>query len=236
LADYGNIGTASESNYLRIGIFGGTFNPVHLGHLRSAEEVREAFALDRIYFVPASQPPHKKTNALADAKHRLRMVELAVADNPSFIASAIELERSGPSYSIDTIRRFHTDLPDAVFFFILGLDAFREIHTWKEYTLIPSLCNLIVTSRPGLSTSSIDQFIPVALQTTLWYDPALKMYRHTSGHCLVFHEIQGLNISASQVRQIVRQRKSLRYLVPSAVEAYITEHTFYHNHNEESHH
>jgi nicotinate-nucleotide adenylyltransferase len=236
LADYGNIGTASKSNYLRIGIFGGTFNPIHLGHLRSAEEVREAFALDRIYFVPAAQPPHKKTNALADAKHRLKMVELAVADNSSFIASAIELERSGPSYSVDTIRRFHMDLPDAVFFFILGLDAFREIHTWKEYTLIPSLCNLIVTSRPGLSTPSIDQFIPVALQTTLWYDPALKMYRHTSGHCLAFHEIQGLNISASQVRQIVRQRKSLRYLVPSAVEAYITEHTFYHNHNEESHH
>jgi nicotinate-nucleotide adenylyltransferase len=236
LADYGNIGTASESNYLRIGIFGGTFNPVHLGHLRSVEEVREAFALDRIYFVPAAQPPHKKTNALADAKHRLKMVELAVADNPSFIASAIELERSGPSYSIDTIRRFHTDLPDAVFFFILGLDAFREIHTWKEYTLIPSLCNLIVTSRPGLSTPPIDQVIPVALQTTLWYDPALKMYRHTSGHCLTFHEIQGLNISASQVRQIVRQKKSLRYLVPSAVEAYITEHTLYYNHNEESYH
>jgi len=236
LADYGTMGTASESNRLRIGIFGGTFNPIHLGHLRSAEEVREAFALDRIYFVPAAQPPHKKTNALADAKHRLKMVELAVADNPSFIASAIELERFGPSYSIDTIRCFHTDLPDAVLFFILGLDAFREIHTWKEYTLIPSFCNLIVTSRPGLSTPSIDQFIPVALQTTLWYDPALKMYRHTSGRCLAFHEIQGLNISASQIRQIVRQRKSLRYLVPSAVEAYITEHTFYHNHNEESHH
>jgi nicotinate-nucleotide adenylyltransferase len=234
LADYGNIGTASESNYLRIGIFGGTFNPVHHGHLRSAEEVREAFALDRIYFVPAAQPPHKKTNALADANHRLKMVELAVADNPSFIASTIELDRSGPSYSIDTIRRFHTDLPDAVFFFILGLDAFREIHTWKEYTLIPSLCNLIVTSRPGISTPPIDQFIPVALQTTLWYDPALKMYRHTSGHCLAFHEIQGLNISASQIRQIVRRGKSLRYLVPSAVEAYIAEHIFYRN--EESQH
>jgi nicotinate-nucleotide adenylyltransferase len=230
------MGTTSESNRLRIGIFGGTFNPIHLGHLRSAEEVREAFALDRIYFVPAAQPPHKQTNALADANHRLKMVELAVADNPSFIASTIELDRSGPSYSIDTIRRFHTDLPDAVFFFILGLDAFREIHTWKEYTFIPSLCNLIVTSRPGLSTLPIDQFIPVALQTTLWYDPALKMYRHTSGHCLAFHEIQGLNISASQVRQIVRQRKSLRYLVPSAVEAYIVEHTFYHNYNEESQH
>ena len=236
MADHDTMGTTSEVNRLRIGIFGGTFNPIHLGHLRSAEEVREAFALDRIYFVPAAQPPHKKTNALADAKHRLKMVELAVADNPSFIASAIELERSGPSYSIDTIRRFHTDLPDAVLFFILGLDAFREIHTWKEYTLIPSFCNLIVTSRPGLSTPSIDQFIPVALQTTLWYDPALKMYRHTSGHCLAFHEIQGLNISASQIRQVVRQRKSLRYLVPSAVKAYITEHTFYHNHNEESHH
>ena len=221
------VGTPSSRATLNVGILGGTFNPIHLGHLRSAEEVREAFALDRIYLVPAAQPPHKSTHGLVAAPHRLKMVELAIADNPFFFASAIELERSGLSYSIDTIRHFRIELPSASLFFILGLDAFREIHTWKEYSHIPALCNLIVTSRPGISTPPIDQLLPVALQTMLWYDPAIKMYRHTSGHYLTFHEIQGLNISASQVRTIALQGKSLRYLVPSAVEAYIAEQTLY---------
>ena len=217
-----NLGTTPERNGLKIGILGGTFNPIHLGHLRSAEEVREALQLDRIYFVPSAQPPHKSRVGLAAAAQRLQMVELAVDGNPFFFPSAIELERSGLSYSIDTIRRFHVDLPSATFFFILGLDAFREIHTWKDYQLIPSLCHLVVTSRPGISTPPIDQLLPVALQSSLWYDPSTKMYCHTSGHYLIFHEIHGLNISASQVRTIALQGKSLRYLVPSAVAAYIT--------------
>ena len=226
LATRSPVGTGSEDKN-RIGILGGTFNPIHLGHLRSADEVRETFALDRIYFVPAAQPPHKKSQALADARHRLKMVELAIAGNPFFFPSSIELERSGPSYSIDTIRHFCSDLPNATIFFILGLDAFREIHTWKDYLLIPSLCNVIVTSRPGISAPTSDQLLPVALHTTLWYDPTIKMYRHPSGHCLIFHEIQGLNISASQIRHIAQQGKSLRYLIAPAVNNYIAEHTLY---------
>src|SRR2546425_973537 len=106
---------------LKIGLFGGTFNPIHLGHLRSAEEVREAFALDHISFVPAAQPPHKSGGELAAATHRLRMVELAVADNPYFSASAIELERPGTSYSVDTIRHFLTVFQPASLLFIIGI-------------------------------------------------------------------------------------------------------------------
>jgi nicotinate-nucleotide adenylyltransferase len=226
--------TLSTRSDLKVGILGGTFNPIHLGHLRSAEEIRETFTLDRIYFVPSAQPPHKSSQGLVPASHRLKMVELAVADNPHFFPSARELERPGPSYSIDTIRHFRTDLPSASLFFILGFDAFREIHTWKDYGLIPGLSNVIVTSRPGMPTPPIDQFLPVALQTMLWYDPAIKMYRHTSGYRLAFHEIQGLNISASQVRQLALQGKSLRYLVPTAVNAYISEHALYQD--EESQH
>ena len=235
MTDLRTVKTTPDRKGLKVGILGGTFNPIHLGHLRSAEEVREALALDRIYFVPSAHPPHKSTNGLAAAAHRLKMVELAVHDNPFFLPSTIELERSGLSYSIDTIRRFHTDLPSAVFFFILGLDAFREIHTWKDYQLIPSLCHVIVTSRPGIATPPIDQLLPVALQTSLWYDSSTKMYHHISGHCLIFHEIQGLNISASQVRAIALQGKSLRYLVPSTVEAYITAATLYQQHEESQH-
>ena len=212
---------------LKIGIFGGTFNPIHLGHLRSAEEIRETFALNRIYFVPAARPPHRSGDTLVSATHRLRMVELAVADNPFFQASAVELERTGPSYSIDTIRHFRHELEPASVFFVVGLDAFREIHTWKEYASIPALCHLIVTSRPGVPTPPQEQLLPVALQPALWYDSSLRMYRHTSGHTLIFHEIQGLQISASQVRATVRQGKSVRYLVPSPVAAYIADNALY---------
>jgi len=221
------VNTPSDCRGLKIGIFGGTFNPIHLGHLRSAEEIRETFALDRIYFVPAARPPHRSGDTLVSATHRLKMVELAVADNPFFQASAVELERTGPSYSVDTIRHFRHELEPTAIFFVVGIDAFREIHTWKEYASIPALCHLIVTSRPGVSTPPPEQLLPVALQPALWYDPAQRMYRHTSGHSLVFHEIHGLRISASQVRALLRQRKSIRYLVPSTVAAYIADNALY---------
>jgi len=211
----------------KIGLFGGTFNPIHLGHLRSAEEVREACALDRIYFVPAAQPPHKSGSELAAATHRLRMVELAVADNPYFSASAIELERPGTSYSVDTIRHFLTAFQPASLLFIIGNDAFRELATWKDYALIPGLCDLLVTSRPGVPTPAPGQFLPVALKTLFWYDSRTNVYRHTSGHFLIPHEIAGLDISSSTIRGKVREGKSLRYLVHPAVEAYITHHALY---------
>ncbi len=212
---------------MRIGLFGGTFNPIHLGHLRSAEEVREAFTLDRIYFVPAAQPPHKGGRDLAPATHRLRMVELAVADNPCFSASAVELERLGTSYSVDTIRHFLAVFQPASLLFIVGIDAFRELATWKDYAVIPTLCDLLVTSRPGTLTPSPAQLLPVALKALFWYDPTTNVYRHTSGHFLILQEIAGLDIAASTIRGKVRQGKSVRYLVPPAVEAYITHHALY---------
>jgi nicotinate-nucleotide adenylyltransferase len=195
--------------------------------LRSAEEVREAFALDCLYFVPAAQPPHKGGSELAPATQRLRMVELAVADNPYFSASSIELDRPGISYSIDTIRHFLTVLQPASLLFILGLDAFHELATWKDYALIPRLCDLLVTSRPGTPTPSPDQLLPVALKPLFWYDPKTNVYRHTSGHSLILHEIAGLDIAASAIRGKVREGKSIRYLVHPFVEAYITHHALY---------
>jgi nicotinate-nucleotide adenylyltransferase len=221
------VNTPPDCRGLKIGIFGGTFNPIHLGHLRSAEEIRETFALDRMYFVPAARPPHRSEDTLVSAPQRLKMVELAVADNPFFQVSSVELERTGPSYSVDTIRYFCDELNPAALFFVVGIDAFHEIHTWKDYASIPGLCHLIVTSRLGVSSPSPEQLLPVALQPALWYDPAHKMYRHTSGHSLVFHEIHGLQISASQVRVLLRHRQSIRYLVPSTVAAYIADNALY---------
>lgn len=212
---------------LTIGLFGGTFNPIHLGHLRSAEVVREEFALDRVYFIPSARPPHKGGEDLAPAYHRLKMVELAIADNPFFAVSAVELEREGLSYSVDTIRHFLATLQPSSVFFILGVDAFREIHTWKEYQVIPELCNIIVTSRPGTTLPPLDRLLPVALRTAFCYDSTTKMYRHNSGHTVVSHEIDGLNISASAIREKAYRGKSVRYLVPTPIESYIAENTLY---------
>lgn len=206
---------------MKVGIFGGTFNPIHCGHLRSAEDVREAFALDRVYFVPAAHPPHKSAADLISAKHRLKMVELAVADNPFFLASSIELERSGPSYSVDTLRYFLTALQPASLAFIIGIDAFLDLASWKEYERIPALCDIIVTTRPGAMVPVVEQFLPVALKNSFCYDPQTHMYRHISGHSLILHHITGLSLASSTIRSIIRQGRSIRYLVPPTVEAYL---------------
>lgn len=212
---------------MRIGIFGGTFNPIHCGHLRSAEDVREAFSLDRVYFVLAARPPHKGTEEIAPVEHRLKMVELAIADNPSFVASSVEIERAGLSYSIDTIRSFLATLRPESLAFMIGVDAFRELCSWKEYECIPTLCDIIVTSRPGENVSSLETLIPVALKSAFWYDSSVHMHRHVSGHFLALHEIIGLLIASSTIRALIRQGRSIRYLVPHAVEAYINRHHLY---------
>jgi nicotinate-nucleotide adenylyltransferase len=212
---------------MRIGLFGGTFNPIHLGHLRSAEVTREAFALDRVYFIPAARPPHKSGADLAPAAHRLKMVELAVIDNPFFSVSAVEVEREGKSYAIDTLRHFLAVFQPSALYFILGVDAFCEIDTWKEYDAIPELCNLIVTSRPGIPMPPPEVLLPVALRSAFWYDSANRMYRHRSGHTVVSYEIEGLHISASAIREKTSLGKSIRYLVPAPVACYMKQHSLY---------
>jgi len=212
---------------MRVGIFGGTFNPIHCGHLRSAEEVREAFSLDRVYFVPSARPPHKPGEELASAEDRLKMVKLAIADNPAFAASPVELEREGISYSVDTIHYFLTAVQPTSLAFIIGIDAFREIHSWKEHERIPTLCDIIVTSRPGEADPSMKQLLPVALKSSFWYDSPTRRYQHISGHSLSSYKITGLLIASSMIRDLIHQKRSIRYLVPSVVEDYINRHSLY---------
>jgi nicotinate (nicotinamide) nucleotide adenylyltransferase len=138
----------ASSDLMRIGIFGGTFNPIHLAHLRSAEEVRAALRLDHVLFIPSAAPPHKRSDGLTSPAHRLAMVRLAIRGNPHFRVSTIEIERRGRSYSVDTLRALRRRIPGARFFFIMGMDAFREIATWKEYRSLFALSNIVVTSRP----------------------------------------------------------------------------------------
>ena len=210
-----------------IGIFGGTFNPIHLGHLRAAEEVREAQGLDEVRLVPAALPPHKEGVAVSPA-HRLRMVELAVAGAPGLRASSMELERPGPSYSVDTIRAVATEVgPQRRVVFVVGLDAFREFHTWREYAAIFGLCDIVVVTRPPAPEMLAPEDIPIAARDAFWYDASSELFRHRSGHVLTLQRITALDISAAALRARLAAGRSIRFLVPPAVEAYITTHGLY---------
>jgi nicotinate-nucleotide adenylyltransferase len=211
----------------RLGILGGSFDPIHVGHLRSAEEVREAFALDRVYFVPVHQPPHKPRGRLVDGRHRLAMVELAVADHPAFRASAIEIERIGTSFSVDTLRSFAELEPDAALHFIVGMDAFLEMQTWKDACRIFELANVVVTSRPPHAARPSIEHLPVAAREAFCYDSATLSYRHRIGTSLRFLPITHLDVSATALRELIRSGRSIRYLVPPAVERYLVDHHLY---------
>lgn len=213
---------------MKIGIFGGTFDPIHWGHLRSAEEVREAFSLDRVLFVPTSKPPHKNNDFSASARDRLRMVRLAVAKNPRFRVSTVEITRPGISYSIDTLRHFAKQYTaQDKLYFILGLDAFREIGSWKNFEQIFPLCHFIVTSRPGCEDSNPLRETPVAVRKLFCYDRKKQKYRHRSGTDLFYIKLTDIAISASEIRGRLKEGKSIRYLVPSEVEAYIKKRSLY---------
>ncbi len=207
----------------RIGIFGGTFNPIHLAHLRCAEEVREAQRLDRILFVPSASPPHKQT--VAPAAHRLAMVRLAVAGNPYFQVSTIEIARRGRSYSVDTLRALRARMPQASFAFIMGVDAFREIDTWKDYPSIFALADLVVTSRPPLHAPALTRALPVAVRQHFCYRSG--QLEHRTGNRIIFQPVSDLDISASSIRQRLSRGLSIRYLLPVAVERYIARHALY---------
>ena len=212
---------------MRIGILGGTFNPIHLAHLRSAEEVREAQQLDRVLFIPSATPPHKRADGLATATHRLAMVRRAIRGNPHFRISTIEIERRGRSYSVDTMRALHTRMPGAQFFFVLGMDAFREISTWRDYRSIFGLCNLVVTSRPAYDDLPLIEALPVAVRAEFCYRSKPKRLEHRTGNQVIFQRISDLDISASAIRHRLQRGLSVRYLLPVAVERYIVQHRLY---------
>jgi nicotinate-nucleotide adenylyltransferase len=212
----------------RIGLFGGSFNPIHIAHLRVATEIRARCRLDEVRFVLAAVPPHKTPADLAPAEDRLRMLELAVQEKPGLRVSTVEVERKGTSYSIDTIRQVLTDEPPpSALLLIVGLDTFRDLHTWKEYADIFRHCDVAVVARPGSDGPlGIDDF-PVATRGSFCYDPARDCFRHESEHTVTFHAIAPVHISATDIRRHVRNGHSIRDLVPPSVERYINERRLY---------
>jgi len=211
----------------RIGVLGGTFNPIHLAHLRCAEEVRQGQGLDRILFVPSATPPHKGRGNLAPAADRLAMVRLAIAGNPRFRVSTLEIERGGRSYSVDTLRALHAAMPAAHLTFIMGLDAFREIDTWKQYAKLFELCDIVVTSRPPFRQPPGRRILPVAVRQQFWYLREQGFLEHHRGNKVIFQPITALDVSASAIRQRLASGLSVRYLVPDPVLRYIERHGLY---------
>jgi nicotinate-nucleotide adenylyltransferase len=211
---------------MRIGLFGGSFNPIHLGHLRAAEEDREAMGLDLIYFVPAASPPHKPPVGLAPAEHRLQMVRLATKGNRFFMVSEVEVRRSGSSFTIDTVRYFRTAmkaLPEL--YLIMGGDQFAELDTWKEADELTLLCNIIVHTR--LSEKERPGEVPVAVLNRFGYVKNDNSYVHPSGRTLNLLDTTFFTISASLIRRKLARGESIRYLVPTDVADYIDRHVPY---------
>ena len=219
----------------KIGLFGGTFNPIHLGHLRAAEEISDFYALDQVIFIPSSYPPHKKKEGILPSRLRAEMVRLAVADNPRFTLSEAELDRPGKSYSIETIEYFRGQMGTGTqLYFIVGLDAFLEINTWKEYASLFGLCHFVVMTRPGLEKKFSREHLPVELADEFCYDTPKGGYAHTSGFLVYPVEITGLDISSTRIREFLRKGNSIRYLVPPAVEAFIQTNHLYRDKDSES--
>jgi nicotinate-nucleotide adenylyltransferase len=214
----------------KIGLFGGTFNPVHFGHLRAILEVMEGFPLDECFIVPAAIPPHKTTDNMVDADARLEMLRLAIDGHSDLQVSDVELKRSGPSYTIDTVRHFRAQLPeDTRLFLIVGLDAFLEFETWKSHRYLLETVAFIVISRPGTNWKRMSDKWQI-LKDYLRSEISNKYAG--SGTCPVFTHprllpihaftVTMLDISSSKIRDLIRRGCSPRYLVPGKVMEYIT--------------
>jgi nicotinate-nucleotide adenylyltransferase len=201
-----------------LGVFGGTFDPIHLAHLAVAQEAAEALGLERVLFVPAGRPPHKLERAITPAEHRLAMVELAVAGNDRFAVDRLELDRDGPSYTVDTLEALHAsrlaagEVPDLTL--ILSVEAFLELPTWRDPQRVLELARLAVAPRDGYPDA----------------DPAfLDAHLLELADRAIFLDGPRLRLSASELRQRAAAGRSLRYLVPDAVAAYIGDHALYRN-------
>ncbi|AGA34163.1 Nicotinate-nucleotide adenylyltransferase [Thioalkalivibrio nitratireducens DSM 14787] len=205
-----------------IGVLGGTFDPIHFGHLRPALEVHEQLRLDELRFVPCHVPPHREEPA-TPARHRLAMVERAVAGVPGFRADRRELDRAGPSYTVDTLRDLRAEIgPQAPLVLIMGMDAFSGLHTWHRWRAIPALAHVVVAHRPGAETPPGTAFRRVA---DIAPDPEPLRNRP----CGLFHfqPVTQLDISATAIRGVLQTGRSARYLLPDSVCAYIDEHGLY---------
>ena len=209
----------------RIGLFGGTFNPIHNGHLRAALEVKEGFPLDRCVLIPAALPPHKASAHIVKASDRLEMIRLALENQAGLDISDIELKRSGPSYTIDTVAHFSSQsLEKTEPYLIIGFDAFMELDTWKSYQQLLQAVPFIVLTRPTVGPNGwvaqkrlIQRFLEANISTDYKWDDQKRCFFHGVWQSIFFHAVTALDISSSHIRQMLRNGYSIRFLVPDKV-------------------
>ncbi|HWQ39048.1 MAG TPA: nicotinate-nucleotide adenylyltransferase [Burkholderiales bacterium] len=215
-----------------IGVFGGTFDPIHFAHLRLAEELADVFGFAEVRFVPAALPPHRAAPG-ASAEHRRAMVALAIDGNPRFRLDARELKREGASYTYDTLSEMRAELGERPLCLLMGADAFVAFMTWHRWAEIFDLAHLVVARRPGYPLEQLAASLPGPLKSaylkrhlpdpnTLPLEPAGRIFTH---------ELTGLDVSATGLRALIARRGSLRYLMPDAVIAYIESHGLYRERN-----
>jgi nicotinate-nucleotide adenylyltransferase len=200
---------------MRIGVFGGTFDPVHLGHLVVAEQCREQAGLDQVWFVPAARPPHKQDRPLTPFARRVEMLALAVAGQPAFRVEDLERDRPGPSYTVDTLEEIHRRQPEAALDLVIGSDCLPDLAHWREPVRLVALAGLLVVARPGWPVWPAEQ-----LREGLGLPPGVALRQEVVHAPLV-------DISSRDLRRRAAEGRSLRYLLPRAVEAYIAAHRLY---------
>jgi nicotinate-nucleotide adenylyltransferase len=227
--------STKDDALMKIGVFGGTFNPIHYGHLRSAEEIRRIFGLNRIFFIPSGNPPLKRKD-LAAADHRYNMVRMTIRDNPYFEVLDIECVRSGKSYTVNTLEQLLKNYPGADFSFMLGIDAFLDIPNWREPEKLLSLTNFIVLSRPGKSFTDLFQSPYLDMNKTLLgsLDRGARESCTTvlqNGKKVFLAKVTPIGISSTDIRKYVKKGFSVKYLLPAEVESYIISHSLYREEN-----
>ncbi len=213
---------------MKLGLFGGTFNPIHNGHIMAAKEILSIIGLDRICFIPSNIPPHKEKTGLASSNHRFEMVRLAISGKDEFCVSDYEILKNEKCYTVDTLRHFKEKFPSDELYFIVGHDIFNPIQTWKEYKGLFELSNFIVICRPGYSDDPDE--LPLAIKDDFRYyrgKSEIKIYKHRSSRLLIKIQIKGLEVSSSEIRELVRNKKPLKELVPANVEQYIFTNNLY---------
>jgi len=212
----------------RTGVLGGTFDPIHEGHVAAAEAARKALALDQVLFVPSHRPPHRAAEPRASAFHRFAMVSLAVAPHPGFVASDVEVERAGPSYTADTLRRLHeVGYEASQLFFILGTDAFAEIATWRDYPAVLDLSHFVVIARPGQAIGMASEHVSSLVARMRLVDDGVREGA-VGPECGVFLVNAGTPaVSSTEIRDRAARGASLAGLVAPDVERHISRHQLY---------
>ena len=213
---------------MRWGLLGGTFDQIHFGHLRGAEEMLNIFNLNRIIFVPSSRPPHKLEAEITSFNHREQMIRLAIEENVNFSFSEVEKLRAGKSYSVETVEYIlNKYMEDLELYFIVGQDAFQAVTTWKDWERLLLLCNFAVMTRPGYDDMRLTEILPKEFAAKFTYDKKIDGFTGPTGHTIYFRHTSFLDISSSRMRDMFKEGKSIRYLTPDKVRQYIAKNSLY---------